>query len=152
MYDLDYDYIAMLVNRVKQGDSDAFAELYTATYQNLYQFTYRYIKDQYRAQDILQDVYIIALKNIKQLKNPRLFVSWLNQINFRVCFDVSRKLQNQGEYLMPDEDFSAVLSEEMGPEDTVLADIEQNELQAYILSLPPREAQAIGSGNNNEIL
>ena len=46
MYDLDYDYIAMLVNRVKQGDSDAFAELYTATYQNLYQFTYRYIKDQ----------------------------------------------------------------------------------------------------------
>ena len=44
---------------------------------------------------------------------------------------------------MPDEDFSAVLSEEMGPEDTVLADIEQNELQAYILSLPPREAQAI---------
>lgn len=143
MYDLDYDYIAMLVNRVKQGDSDAFAELYTATYQNLYQFTYRYIKDQYRAQDILQDVYIIALKNIKQLKNPRLFVSWLNQINFRVCFDVSRKLQNQGEYLMPDEDFSAVLSEEMGPEDTVLADIEQNELQAYILSLPPREAQAI---------
>ena len=142
----------MLVNRVKQGDSDAFAELYTATYQNLYQFTYRYIKDQYRAQDILQDVYIIALKNIKQLKNPRLFVSWLNQINFRVCFDVSRKLQNQGEYLMPDEDFSAVLSEEMGPEDTVLADIEQNELQAYILSLPPREAQAIGSGNNNEIL
>ena len=64
MHDLDYDYIAMLVNRTKQGDSDAFAELYTATYQELYRFAYRYFKDQYRAQDILQDVYIIALKNI----------------------------------------------------------------------------------------
>lgn len=143
MYDLDYDYIAMLVNRVKQGDSDAFAELYTATYQNLYQFTYRYFKDQYRAQDILQDVYIIALKNIKSLKNPRLFVSWLNQINFRVCLDVSRRLHIQGENLVPDEDLSALLSEELGPEDTVLAGMEQNELQGYILSLPPREAQAI---------
>lgn len=45
MHDLDYDYIAMLVNRTKQGDSDAFAELYTATYQELYRFAYRYFKD-----------------------------------------------------------------------------------------------------------
>lgn len=143
MAGLDYDYIATLVRRTKQGDSDAFAELYTATYQQQYRFIYRYFNDVYQAQDILQEVYIIVLKNIKTLKNPRLFVSWLNQINFRVCFDISRKMKKHGEDLMPNDGFSSVLSEDMGPEDTVLKGLEQTELQSSILSLPPREAQAI---------
>ena len=30
--ELDYDYIAKLVRKTQAGDSDAFAELYTATY------------------------------------------------------------------------------------------------------------------------
>lgn len=143
MAGLDYDYIATLVRRTKQGDSDAFAELYTATYQQQYRFIYRYFNDVYQAQDILQEVYIIVLKNIKTLKNPRLFVSWLNQINFRVCFDISRKMKKHGEDLMPNDGFSSVLSEDMGPEDTILKGLEQTELQSSILSLPPREAQAI---------
>ena len=29
---LDYSYLASLVSRVQDGDSNAFAELYTATY------------------------------------------------------------------------------------------------------------------------
>lgn len=29
--ELDYDYLAKLVERTQMGDSDAFAELYTAT-------------------------------------------------------------------------------------------------------------------------
>lgn len=55
--ELDYDYLAKLVERTQMGDSDAFAELYTATYQKQYRFAYQYTKDSYLAQDILQDVY-----------------------------------------------------------------------------------------------
>ena len=89
--ELDYDYLAKLVERTQMGDSDAFAELYTATYQKQYRFAYQYTKDSYLAQDILQDVYILVLKNIHTLKNPRLFVSWLHQITFRICFDTLRR-------------------------------------------------------------
>ena len=32
---LDYNYIAELVVKAQHGDSDAFAELYAATYQKL---------------------------------------------------------------------------------------------------------------------
>lgn len=32
--DLDYDYLAKLVRKTQTGDSNAFAELYTATYQS----------------------------------------------------------------------------------------------------------------------
>ena len=31
--DLDYDYLAKLVRKTQNGDSNAFAELYIATYQ-----------------------------------------------------------------------------------------------------------------------
>ena len=43
--ELDYDYLAKLVERTQMGDSDAFAELYTATYQKQYRFAYQYTKD-----------------------------------------------------------------------------------------------------------
>lgn len=49
--ELDYDYIAKLVRKTQEGDSDAFAELYTATYQSQYRFAYQYVKDPYLAQD-----------------------------------------------------------------------------------------------------
>lgn len=86
MAELDYDYLSSLVKKIQDGDTDAFAELYTATYQKQYWFACRFVKDQYLAQDILQELYILVLKHIKLLKNPELFTSWLNQINFRLCF------------------------------------------------------------------
>ncbi len=140
---LDYDYIAKLVRRTKKGDSNAFAELYTATYQKQYHFTCRYVKDPYLAQDVLQDVYIIVLKNIHALKNPRLFVSWLNQINFRVCFDVCNKIKKQPESPSSGDDLMLFLSDASGPEDIAIEHSEQREIQADILNLPPKEAQAI---------
>ena len=52
MAELDYDYIAKLVRKTQAGDSDAFAELYAATYKKQYYFTYQYVKDSYLAQDL----------------------------------------------------------------------------------------------------
>lgn len=56
MDELDYNYLAELVLKTQRGDSEAFAELYTATYQKQYRFAYRYAKDAYLAQDILQGI------------------------------------------------------------------------------------------------
>lgn len=41
---LDYKYIAKLVSRAQIGDTDAFAELYAATYQRQYLYAYHYLK------------------------------------------------------------------------------------------------------------
>lgn len=88
---LDYKYIAKLVSRAQLGDSDAFAELYAATYKRQYLYAYRYLKDEYLAQDALQETYILALKHLADLKDPTLVISWLNQINFRVCYNLYKK-------------------------------------------------------------
>ena len=148
--DLDYDYLAKLVRRTQTGDSNAFAELYTATYQKQYRFTYQYVKDPYLAQDILQDVYILVLKNIHTLKNPRLFVSWLNQINFRICYDVCQKRVRHEQELQLAEQLN---TDDLGspnmehnlknPAQEVEERIQQAELMSQVLSLHPNEAQAI---------
>ena len=147
MDELDYDYLARLVRRTQAGDSNAFAELYTATYKKQYRFTYQYVKDPYLAQDVLQDVYILVLKNIRSLKNPRLFVSWLNQINFRICYDVCQKrIRHEEEYNYvngvpeTDENSGSKISD---PEKEVEERIRQAELMSQILSLHPNEAQTI---------
>lgn len=152
MEQLDYDYLAKLVKKTKEGDSNAFAELYAATYKNQYRFAYQYVKDPYLAQDILQDLYIVVLKNIQSLKNPRFFVSWLHQICFRLCFDAAKKAKKEAEELVYED-----LSQRMpypppqkkgtdptqNPEHKLLLDDQKITIMETVLSLPPQYAQAI---------
>ena len=60
MPSLNYQYIARLVDKAKSGNSDAFAELYAATYQKEYSYAYHFLQDEYLAQDALQETYILA--------------------------------------------------------------------------------------------
>lgn len=155
---LDYKYIATLVAKAQQGSSDAFAELYAATYQRQYQFAYRYLKDEYLAQDALQETYILALKNLSKLKDPSLVVAWLNQINFRVCYNMHNK-QKRYNNEMSEFDSGAVGqkgSQLPSPEDSVINIDQQQYIMNQILRLPFTESQVIilkyyQNLNNDEI-
>lgn len=145
MAELDYNYIAGLVQRAILGDSDAFAELYASTYQKQYIFACSYLKDEFLAQDALQETYITALKNIGSLKDPRLFVSWLNQINFRVCYNMSGK---QSRINAETEEFNNEMLDQRvdhGPsaESQVILVDEKEYIMQQVLALPFSESQAI---------
>lgn len=154
---LDYSYMAELVVNAQGGDSDAFAELYAATYQKQYQFAYSYLKDEYLAQDALQETYIIALKEITKLKDPMLLVAWLNQINFRVCFQLHKKQKRydaemRGYYDDTEEGRKMALamsqaemspSSDGNPEDMVVRVDSREYIMNQILKLPFTEAQVI---------
>ena len=146
--ELDYDYLAKLVRDTQKGDNDAFAELYTATYQSQYRFAYQYVKDPYLAQDILQDMYILVLRNIHTLKNPRLFVSWLHQINFRICFDTSQKKRRHEEELQnaaSNQQIEIISNHKISidPEKHILKKDTQEQIKDAVLSLPAHFAQPI---------
>lgn len=142
---LDYKYIAKLVSRAQTGDSDAFAELYAATYQRQYHFAYRYLKDEYLAQDALQETYSLALKNLTNLNDPSLIIAWLNQICFRVCYNLHRKQQKYDMELTGNE---AALEDQpamqqSSPEDEVVQIDSQQYIMNQILKLPFTESQVI---------
>lgn len=142
---LDYKYIARLVEKAKLGNSDAFAELYAATYQREYAYAYNYLKDAYLAQDALQETFILALKNLKTLQDPQAFVSWLNQICFRVCFNMSRKQSFQREDAMEIDVTHSVNQQKpnSSPEDQFIIVEQQQYIIDQVMALPPLEAEAI---------
>ena len=133
--------------RAQEGDSDSFAELYLATYQQQFRFSYRYLQDEFLAQDALQETYILALKNLTTLRDPNVFVSWLNQINMRVCFAIYRREKRQ-ELQMERFELLNVLNQENrgdldSPEVRTLKQDEQERLVKQIMQLPFSESQVI---------
>lgn len=143
MKELDIPFIARLVVRARGNDSDAFAELYALTYRKVYNYTRHYLRDDYLAQDAMQEVYILALKNIKKLNDPNLFVAWLNRISFHVCYDMCKKQNTAaaaGEEaleVVPDEDIH------VNPEQLLQRRDENERLNRALDALPFQEKQVL---------
>ena len=87
MNNLDQQYIAGLAERAATGDSNAFAELYAATFQQQYRFCYAYLQDKFLARAALQETYIQALRNLDSLQDPKLFLPWLNFLCYHCCLE-----------------------------------------------------------------
>ena len=132
MAKLDHNYIESLVQMTRDNDSNAFAELYAATYQIQYEYAYHYLGDEFLAKCAVQETYVKALLGINSLADSRLLIPWLNQLNFRICFGISKTGSVE---------FSS--HPDAGPENEI---VEINGHQFYIrqiLTLPFTEAQAL---------
>ncbi len=144
MKEPDHPYIAGLVIQSQKGNSDAFAEIYALTYNKIYNYACHYLKDSFLAQDAVQEIYISALKNIHKIKDPTLFIAWINQISFHVCYDICKKNnENYGNVstsafeFMKDEHFYS------NPEIQIVKIDEQTRLSMAIDTLPLNEQQVI---------
>lgn len=102
MPELNHQHLAGLVIRFQQRDIEAFAELYSLTYNKVYNYARHYLKDAYLAQDAVQEIYISAFRNIDKLSDPTLFVAWLNRISFHVCYDVQQKQFGRQDFADPE--------------------------------------------------
>ena len=140
---LDYKYLGELVTRAQDGDSNAFAELYTATYEQQYRYSYKYLRDEDKAQDALQETFVQVLRNLRKLREPDLFIAWINRINFRVCYDMQKKEKKS----QLDDNRYKDLLEIGGTPATPEAEIVEVDSRKFILdqvmSLPILESQAI---------
>ena len=145
MINQDIRYLAELVEQVQKGDSDAFAELYASTYKRQYQLAYSYLKDEYLAQDAMQETFILVLKNIGQLRDPGLFMAWINQINFRVCYSMQKKKKRMDSEInaVGEGDIEIIASDSPTPEDEVVRVDENNYVVSQLLKLPFTESQCI---------
>ena len=151
MPDFNHSYIGGLVLLAQENDSDAFAELYALTYKHIYNYAGHYLRDEYLAQDAVQETYISALKNIKNIKDPSLFVAWINQICFHVCYDMSEKGDKGGEV---NSEFLELLHDELtdhNPEAQLEAGNETDAVKAAVSKLPFNEQQVIVMRYYNEM-
>ena len=141
---LDYAYLNDLVLKAQRGSSNAFAELYAATYQRQYTYSLRYLRDPHLAQDALQESFVRALRGIGRLQNPELFIAWLGQINFRVCYDLQQKQEREiSAGSAEDLNISGLHSGHGLPEEEVVDVDNRNYILRQVMNLPLVESQAI---------
>lgn len=80
-----------LVQRVREGDTAAFAELYKATNKRIYALCIRFLKNRQDAEDVMQETYLSAFRHLPQLADARKFRSWLEQIAANQCRNFLKK-------------------------------------------------------------
>ncbi|MCU9816761.1 MULTISPECIES: RNA polymerase sigma factor [Paraclostridium] len=97
MSSLKYLKISKLVSKCKNGDSQAFSDLYSLTYQKVYFLSLSILKDKSMAEDAVQEVFLIVLKSLDKLESPKLFIAWINKITYNYCIKELSKVKKTGE-------------------------------------------------------
>lgn len=76
-----------LVERARQGDRDALGSLVEPWRKPLFGYIYRMVTLRQDAEDLLQDVLVRVLENIREYRGEARFKSWLFGIATHACLD-----------------------------------------------------------------
>lgn len=84
-----------LINRCLQGDRQAYYSLYKLYSRSMYNVGYRIVNDEDAAEDVLQEAFISAFKNLGNYRGDATFGAWLKRIvvNKAINFVKMRKLE-----------------------------------------------------------
>ena len=74
-----------LVSRTLAGDRDAFGELVHKYQQMVFAYAFQKLRNEVDAQDVMQEVFLRAYRNLYGLRRPHRFRSWLYAIMSNEC-------------------------------------------------------------------
>jgi RNA polymerase sigma factor (sigma-70 family) len=80
-----------LVGAVRRGDDRAFEELYSRYQRRIAAYVCGMVKDYGRAEDITQEVFVAALRRMRQTERPIAFKPWIYEIAKNACIDAYRR-------------------------------------------------------------
>ncbi|MFT9116327.1 MAG: RNA polymerase sigma factor [Sporolactobacillus sp.] len=79
--------ITAAVMRLKNGEMQAFDELYALTHDKVYFLALKMLRNKEDALEIVQDTYLSVYQSIGKLYNPEVFNTWLSKITVNKCRD-----------------------------------------------------------------
>ena len=80
-----------LIKRAQAGDEGSFEKLIESNKTKAYNLALSYMKNEYDAQDVVQDSYIKIFRNLKSFKGESSFDTWVYRIVVNTCKDHLRK-------------------------------------------------------------
>ena len=80
-----------LVAAVREGDDRAFEQLYQRYQRRIGAYVMGMVKDHGRAEDITQDVFMSALRRMRETERPIAFKPWIYEIARNACIDAHRR-------------------------------------------------------------
>lgn len=127
----------ILIERVKAGDSSAFAQLVSQYDMEIYRFALYMTGNKEDAEDAVQESLLSAWKSIHSLKDNLLFKAWLFKILANKCKTLLMK-RNKVPDTLPVEEYEFLVDYE--EEDGM---INSAELKEALSTLTPPDAQII---------
>ena len=124
-----------LVLRAKEGDRDAFAFLYDQFAPLVRSVAYDATGCLQQADDLCQEVFWHAYRNLGQLRDDSRFAGWLMVITRRICVSWGRTRQRRPEVGLEKIEPSAAVSD---PNDD-----EIQQMLGVVRQLPPKERMAL---------
>jgi RNA polymerase sigma-70 factor (ECF subfamily) len=80
-----------LVDATLGGDDDAFAELIRRHKRRVFGAAARFARNDHQIEDIAQEVFIRAFKNLQNFRRDAPFEHWLARITVSACYDFLRR-------------------------------------------------------------
>src|SRR5437763_4032576 len=80
-----------LVRVVRRGEDAAFEELFSRYRGRIRSYVSGILRDADRAEDITQEVFISALRRLRDTERPIAFRAWIYQIAKNACIDELRR-------------------------------------------------------------
>jgi len=80
-----------LVARARDGDVEAFGELFRATQRRIYNFIRHMVMNPDDAADLTQRAYVSAWRGLKTLRANGAFVVWLHRVALNVVRDAQKR-------------------------------------------------------------
>ncbi|MBE7708796.1 MAG: sigma-70 family RNA polymerase sigma factor [Cyanobacteria bacterium SIG27] len=87
-----------LITRAIKNDKEALGRLLRSIQGDIYSMLFYLKKDENDLSDLAQEILLKVSKKIYQLKNPKYFKTWLNQIIINSYYDYLRKQKKKNNY------------------------------------------------------
>ena len=84
-----------LVGRIRAGDGSAFEALYRQHATRLYNLASRMIGSHGEAEDLLQDIFLLAYRKLGSFRGESSLGTWLYRLAMNHCLDVLRNRQTR---------------------------------------------------------
>ena len=124
-----------LVERIRSGDGAAFEALYRQHASRLYNLASRMTGAKGEADDLLQDIFLLAYRKIGSFRGESSLGTWLYRLAMNHCLDVLRSRQTrmgQQTESLDEPDADPVASPV-----PILSEVNRIDLERAIASLPP---------------
>ena len=129
-----------LVQRAKQYDEEAFAQLYEKYFDKIYRYVALKVGDRMEAEDITQQVFLKAIKSISSFRWKGFpFSSWLFRIAHNQVVDYLRKRSRQETVELDDK----LLISKENPEAIFEHKLDLEQLAAATRKLTPAQQEVI---------
>lgn len=106
---------AELIEQCRQGSREAHYRLYKLYAKSMYNISYRIVNNTGEAEDVLQEAFISAFRNLEYYRGDATFGSWLKRIVVNKAINVLKK--RRFEQLPDREDFDVAEIVEAGEQE-----------------------------------